>query len=443
VTFEPQIKYARTADGVNIAYYAVGQGPPFVWLILPNTHLLAEQSVPRVRSALEEASRLFKLVRLDFRGFGLSDREARDISFRAMVQDIETVVDRVGAAEAVVFAASLSVFPAVCYAAAHPDRVARLVLWGAGPDLESSRSPRVDAVRELSGVDWELGAETLVRSFGGTMAEEAAAWASLLREAADPRSLWTLLLETDKDFDATAELQSLRMPALVIHNRTNRNMSPDAARRMAALIPDGHYAEIEDQSGVPLAVARFLQDTGFIQSWPQVPSGTASQTGMTAILFADIADSTALTERLGDDAFRAKARELDGALRAVIRENGGTPVEGRLLGDGVLAVFTSARRAIEAALACGRAGDEAGLPLHLGLHAGDVIREEGNVYGGAVNIAARVSELAAPGEVLVSDIVRGLARTSAGVGFEERWERELKGVGEPVRVWAVREGGAS
>ena len=104
-------------------------------------------------------------------------------------------------------------------------------------------------------------------------------------------------------------------------------------------------------------------------------------------------------------------------------------------------MFTSARQAIEAALGCGRAGDDAGLPLHLGLHAGDVIREDNNVYGGAVNIASRISGLSAPGEVLVSDIVRGLARTSAGAQFEDRGEQALKGVGEPVRVWAVVEGG--
>src|SRR5207245_4708815 len=119
-------------------------------------------------------------------------------------------------------------------------------------------------------------------------------------------------------------------------------------------------------------------------SAPALPSGTA------VILFADIVDSTALTERLGDAAFRAKARELDSALRAAIRERGGTPVEGKLLGDGVLAVFTSAREAIEAALACGVAGDRAGLPLHLGIHAGDVIREDNNGYGGAVNIASSI-----------------------------------------------------
>ena len=67
-----------------------------------------------------------------------------------------------------------------------------------------------------------------------------------------------------------------------------------------------------------------------------------------------------------------------------------------------------------------------------------MIRESNNVYGGAVNIASRVAGEAAAGETLVSATVRELARTSAGVGFEDRGERELKGVGEPVRMWAVR-----
>jgi adenylate cyclase len=78
------------------------------------------------------------------------------------------------------------------------------------------------------------------------------------------------------------------------------------------------------------------------------------------------------------------------------------------------------------------------LPLHLGLHAGDVILEEGNVFGGAVNVAARVSALSDPSQILVSQTVRDLARTSSGVTFEDRGEHELKGVGEPMRVFAVR-----
>jgi class 3 adenylate cyclase len=159
---------------------------------------------------------------------------------------------------------------------------------------------------------------------------------------------------------------------------------------------------------------------------------------MTAILFADIADSTALTERLGDAAFRDKARELDTALRQAITAARGIAIDGKLLGDGVLALFSSAREAVEAALACSRAGSECALSLHVGVHAGDVIREEGNVYGGAVNIASRIADASAPGEVLASQTVRDLARTSAAVSFEDRGERELKGVADPVRLFEVR-----
>ena len=74
------------------------------------------------------------------------------------------------------------------------------------------------------------------------------------------------------------------------------------------------------------------------------PEAVEAPSGMTAILFADIADSTALTERLGDAAFRAKARDLDAALRTVIRDHDGTPIEGKLLGDGVLAVSPAPAR---------------------------------------------------------------------------------------------------
>jgi class 3 adenylate cyclase len=104
----------------------------------------------------------------------------------------------------------------------------------------------------------------------------------------------------------------------------------------------------------------------------------------------------------------------------------------------VLAIFTSARQAIACAQACHEAASTAGLTLHAGIHAGDVIRESDNVYGGAVNIAARVAAASAAGETLVSGTVRDLARTSAGVTFEDRGDQDLKGIEDPVRVFAVR-----
>ena len=162
---------------------------------------------------------------------------------------------------------------------------------------------------------------------------------------------------------------------------------------------------------------------------------------MTAILFLDIAGSTALTTELGDAAYRTRERELDAALRKAIAEVGGTTVEGKVLGDGVMAVFASASQAIVAALRCRDCGDVAELSLHLGIHAGDVVREGNNVHGGAVQLASRVQAVAAPGEILVSDIVRGLARTSADVSFEDRGEYVLKGIAEPQRLFAVTDPG--
>jgi len=247
------------------------------------------------------------------------------------------------------------------------------------------------------------------------------------------------------DIDIRDIPPTITTPTLVLNRRGNRDIPSAASRALASRMPDARFVEVEGEMEVPAFDYKGYLGTvfEFLGRQPVLPKdslGKDLSSGTAVILFADIADSTALTESLGDLAFRARARDLDSALRTVILDHGGTPIEGKLLGDGVLAVFQSAREAIAAALVCGGAGGSAGLPLHLGLHAGDVIREDNNVYGGAVNIASRISALSAPGEVLVSDVVRGLARTSAGVTFEDRGRRRLKGVGEAVRTWAVRGG---
>jgi class 3 adenylate cyclase len=216
-------------------------------------------------------------------------------------------------------------------------------------------------------------------------------------------------------------------------------VSLDVAKRMAASVPNARFVQFDQEQVLAFGGEASVQIIEqFLDEDESDPQDEQSLQGHAVILFADIADSTGLTERLGDSAFRDKARELDTSLRSLIRDTSGKPIEGKLLGDGVLAVFTSASAAIDCALRCGRAGDEAGLPLHLGIHAGDIIREENNVYGGAVNIASRISGLSAPGEVLVSDTVRSLARTSAGVDFEDRGDHTLKGVADPQRLFAVR-----
>jgi len=241
-----------------------------------------------------------------------------------------------------------------------------------------------------------------------------------------------LLVSLDRREVVASAGSLIVVPRGIAHTVSNPGDKP--MRGLLLFTPAGYERSYEEiaQTFPAAAPPDLAELMPIMKKYDTEPAGTA------IIFFADIADSTALTESLGDAAFRDKARYLDTTLRNLIRDQSGTPIEGKLLGDGVLATFTSASQAIAAALACGKAGEEGGLPLHLGLHAGDVIREEGNVYGGAVNIAARISGLSAPGEVLVSQTVRDLARTSAGVTFEDRGERTMKGVGEAVRVYAVK-----
>jgi class 3 adenylate cyclase len=279
--------------------------------------------------------------------------------------------------------------------------------------------------------DWEFVTLTFANAYTGYRgSERARRMAEAFRTGITAKS-YMAFRDAIERIDVRHLLPQISLPTIVIHDRTS---GPDRVdiltRRLAPLIPNARFVETDDVAKV---TDEFLRE-GKAAPAPDLPSGTA------IILFADIVDSTALTERLGDDAFREKARGLDEAMRSAIRDNGGTAVEGKTLGDGVLAAFTSAKQAIACAQACHEAANAAGLSLHAGIHAGDVIREADNVYGGAVNIAARIAAASAAGETLVSETVRSLARTSAGVRFEDRGEQALKGIGETVRVWAVREG---
>jgi class 3 adenylate cyclase len=439
---EPRIQYAKTSDGVNIAFATSGDGPPLLVMNAagaPVSHVQAEWQLPYYRTAIERTSRHWTLLRYDPRGSGLSDREVTDWSLSAYVLDLEAVVDRLELPSFRLIASGSNLPIVITYVCRHPERVSHLVLWGGA--VRRPEIPQAIAnLTELTSMGWKLASELLAVFFEGiSEADFAGQWAELIRESVS-QERFIAMTQATSEWDVSDLLGSVRVPTLVAYNRRHPYSITDQQRTIAAAIPNARLSAHDDYAtgkigpSASAAIGAFLREgTKEKAPDPALPSGTA------VILFADIVDSTALTEHLGDTAFREKARDLDTALRATIREHAGTPIEGKLLGDGVLAVFTSARQAIEAALACGRAGDEGSLALHLGLHAGDVIREDNNVYGGAVNIAARISGLSAPGEVLVSETVRSLARTSAGVQFEDRGEQELKGVGEAVRVWAVVE----
>jgi class 3 adenylate cyclase/pimeloyl-ACP methyl ester carboxylesterase len=442
------VQYVRSTDGTNLAYTTVGEGEPaFVQVpVIPWSYFQREWQLPERRAMYESFGARRRLVLYDSRGCGLSDRSSRDFSLETQIADLESVVDGLGLENFILMGAYQTSMTAIAFAAKHPDRISRLVLWSAYANAPKtfSRAAQFRTMRALreAAADWTLYTETLSRVAMGWQDDDYAARnAAFLRDACSPEVAWAAL-DAMSTTDVSDRLPQITAPTLVIHRSGVPWPVLDDAREIVGQIPNARLAVVEgsawpvDGSDPALSlIAEFLGD----EPRNRVePPATVVAEGMSAILFADIVDSTALTERMGDAAFRKRARALDEALRRIVREHSGRPVEGRLLGDGILAVFGSARRGVEAALSCRDAGDEIGLPLHVGMHAGDVVNEEGNVFGGAVNLAARVAALAAPAEVLVSQTVRDLARTSATVTFEDRDQHHLKGVEEPQRVFAVR-----
>ncbi len=435
---EPRIQYAQTKDGVSIAYWVIGQGPPIVWVPdPPYSHIQLEGRNPLSRMAFDFFAAKWSVVRFDPRGLGLSDRDVDDLSIDFRILDLEAVVERLGYETFALLTVARGTPLTITYAARHSERVSHLALVSPlASEQDAMQVPRWQTLMKLSDSDWELYLESVGAQILGLGREEARRWVDFARACVTPETGRRYLNAMARD-DVTEYLPQVRALTLLVQPLGVSFLDLDTARKLASGIPnaqlvtlEGNYQESIEQ--ILAAIDEFLGEGEEPTPAPELPEG------MAVLLFADIAESTALTEKLGDAAFRAKARELDTSLRSVINESGGTPVEGKVLGDGVLAVFTSARQAIDCALRCEAAGEPLGLQLHLGIHAGDVIREGNNVYGGAVNIAARIAAASAPGEVLVSDILRGLARTSAGVTFDDRGEHELKGVGEPQRLFAVR-----
>jgi class 3 adenylate cyclase len=446
--FEPDVRYCTTKDGIRLAYTVVGEGTPHV---LMNEPAVCHQQLAWTHPAVGPLLRVFAehhtSISFDPRGTGLSDRVLPSATPQ-WLDDLETVVSHLGLETFDLTGIQFGCRPAIAFTALHPGKVRKLALLdGFARSRDVLNTPPVRAILGALANDWEMATETIATIIYGSGREEGRTHGAYIRECVTQD--W-YAQQAPTGIDIGALMQQVTVPTMVLRHRASRIFTAEMSRELAASIPGARLVEIDglwadDPDGMARRIVAFFNDGAPVaprsHPKPEPPAEPAPLAGTAIILFVDIANSTALTERMGDAAFRAASRALDERLRAAIRDAGGTPVEGKVMGDGVMATFPSAREAIAAAVRCNELSAESELQLHLGIHAGDVIREPGNVYGGAVNIAARICDASAPGEVLVSDVVRGMARTSAGVTFEDRGDRDMKGVGEPVRVYAVIEGG--
>ncbi|OGO49963.1 MAG: hypothetical protein A2148_07620 [Chloroflexi bacterium RBG_16_68_14] len=442
---EPQIQFCTSADGTRIAYVTLGEGRPLVHVQLWSSNLELFWADPAVRRWLERMAEGRRYVSFDRRGVGGSQREVGDFSLEAHAADVAAVVDHLHLERFDMFASVDGAAVAVAYAAQHPERVSRLVLWAPYPrGQDFFRSEAIQGLLELVRGNWSLARRAIADVVFPSGPTEAQRWlADLLRQTASPE-VAARGIEFHSSVDVTALLPQVKAPTLVLHRRGDRNVPIRAGRDVASLIPDARFVALEgdiagtthgDTSYVEL-VMRFL-DEGRDQGQKAEPSDEGA---FRTILFTDVEESTALTQRLGD----AKARELlriqERIVRDALQAHGGSEL--KTMGDGFMVSFSSATRALECAIAMQQALAEHNqsatepIQVRIGLNAGEPIAEEKDLFGTAVIVAARIAAQAQGGMILASDVVRQLV-AGRGFLFADRGEVGLRGFEEPVRLFEV------
>jgi class 3 adenylate cyclase len=442
---ESRIQYAQTADGVSIAFYTLGEGMPLV--VMPNapfSHIQLQRQIPEWRREDERLAERRMVVRYDGRGNGLSDRDVTDYSLEAHVLDLEAVVDRLGLERFALYASIHSGPAGIAYAARHPERISHLIVWGSyARASDFVRSAEIQAMRGLMAQSWELYTETIAHALMGWSAgAPARQFAAMMRESVSQEGALAAF-RAIAEFDVASSLSEVRSPTLVLHRRQAPVPGVDVARSLASRIPNARLALLEGSSLAPFledadAVLKAIDE--FLGEGEEAATG-GPPSGLVTILFTDMEGSTTLTQRLGD----ARAQDVLHTHNAIIRDalKAHEGSETKHTGDGIMASFASASRALECAIAMQRAfahhNDSAEEPIRVrvGLNAGEPIAEEKDLYGTAVQLAARICAQAQPGQILASDVVRQLAAGKSFL-FADKGEATLKGFEDPVRLYEVR-----
>lgn len=456
---EPRIQFATTSDGVSIAFSTMGEGPPLVIPppALPWSHMQAEWRIPEWRHWYEHLGDGRQIIRYDSRGAGLSQREVEEVGLDEWLLDLEAVVDKLGLATFDLHGFYYSSLIALAYAARHPERLLHLVLWcGFASQHDQTQTPEVgNALRSLIDVDWELFTETLAHTlFGWAQGDPAHRVAEYMRESLTP-DLAKRCWDKTEQIDLTDQLPRITTPTLILHRREFPLVGLDSARKLASLIPDARLCIVEGASLAPYigeqetamnAIEEFIgrAPASAEQHEPTHvhPGGANIGGAFQSILFTDMESSTATTQRLGDADAQQLVRAHNRIVRAALWAHGGHEI--KHTGDGIMASFPSASAAVQSALAMQRGFAEHNaerphvhLGVRIGLNAGEPVAEGDDLFGTAVQVAARVCAQAEPAEVLVSDVVRQLV-AGKGFLFADRGETALRGFEDPVRLYEVR-----
>jgi len=256
------------------------------------------------------------------------------------------------------------------------------------------------------------------------------------------------LLTAMLDIDVRPLLPQVTVPTMLIHRRGDTMVPFESGRELATGIPGARLLPLDGRNHFVLPnepVARVMAKAiyEFLGEGDKAAAGAEALEagGFRTVLFTDVAGSTRMVQRLGDAKGRAVLREHERITRESLKAHGGTEV--KTMGDGFMASFSSATRALECAVALQRAfaehneSAEEPIRVRIGLNAGEPIAEDEDLFGTAVILAARVAAKAEGGEILASNVVRELV-AGKGFLFSDRGDVALRGFEDPVRLYEVR-----
>lgn len=254
------IRFARSADGVGIAYAVHGSGPPLLidacWL----SHLQFDWESPVWRHFLVELGRVATVIRYDERGHGLSDRGVTDHGLEARVADLEAVVADAGLDRFALMAMAQGGPVAIEYAARHPERLTRLAFYGSYSGARASATAEelelLDAFETLIKVGWARPTSEFRRVFSSMMipggTEEQMRWIDDLQQRACDTETAVLSRAQRQATDSTWRLPELDVPTLVIHSRGDQMNEFHHARGLAAGIRGARLVPLDSDNHILL-----------------------------------------------------------------------------------------------------------------------------------------------------------------------------------------------
>jgi pimeloyl-ACP methyl ester carboxylesterase/DNA-binding CsgD family transcriptional regulator len=248
-----QVRFCRSYDGIRIAYATSGEGPPLVMSASWLTHLEHQWRSLAWKPWLEYLSSRHTLLRYDSRGCGLSDREVREISFDIWMHDFEAVIDAAGFGKFDLLGTCQGGPIAVEYAARHPDRVRRLVLYGSYSrglaKRNADQAGRGQVLLDMLGLGWGQDSHAYLQVWaslfqpGGTI-EHLRSWSEQQRLSTSPQTA-AAMFRTTFNVDVQESARRIKSPTLVINPERDALVPLDEGRRLAGLIPDARFVTLD------------------------------------------------------------------------------------------------------------------------------------------------------------------------------------------------------